>query len=121
MKSLAKKIVATALTVASIATMTTCVATANAANMEYHIDTTRKASLTLHKYEMSDTSLATHKATGTTDDAQYVPADAKPGSQYRKNILVTAVQKLDGMGKRAVFPVLIDFEIPDNTGKQNDR
>lgn len=78
MKSLAKKIVATALTVASIATMTTCVATANAANMEYHIDTTRKASLTLHKYEMSDTSLATHKATGTTDDAQYVPADAKP-------------------------------------------
>ena len=78
MKSLAKKIVATALTVASIATMTTCVATVNAANMEYHIDTTRKASLTLHKYEMSDTSLATHKATGTTDDAQYVPADAKP-------------------------------------------
>ena len=49
MKSLAKKIVATALTVASIATMTTCVATANAANMEYHIDTTRKASQTLHK------------------------------------------------------------------------
>lgn len=52
MKSFAKKIVATALTVASIATMTTCIATANAANMEYHIDTTRKASLTLHKYEI---------------------------------------------------------------------
>lgn len=43
MKSFAKKIVATALTVASIATMTTCIATANAANMEYHIDTTRKS------------------------------------------------------------------------------
>ena len=32
-----------------------------------------------------------------------------------------AVQKLDSMGKRAKLPVLIDFEIPDNTGKQNDR
>ena len=25
------------------------------------------------------------------------------------------------MGKRAILPVLIDFEIPDNAGKQNDR
>ena len=41
--------------------------------------------------------------------------------QYRENILVAAVQKLDGMGKRAILPVLIDFEIPDNAGKQNDR
>ena len=27
----------------------------------------------------------------------------------------------DGMGKRAIFPVLIDFKIPYNTGEQNDR
>ena len=33
--------------------------------------------------------------------------------RYRKYILVTAVQKLDSMGKRAKLHVLIDFEIPE--------
>ena len=51
--------------------------TAGAATMKYNIDYSKKASLTLYKYEMSDTSQATHGGTGEKNDEQYIPADAK--------------------------------------------
>lgn len=77
-KKFGKRILATALSVMTAATMLCVGVTANAAQTRYLVDTTKKASLTIHKYEMADTSLATHKPTGTAQDAQYVPKDAKP-------------------------------------------
>ena len=50
--------------------------TAGAATMKYNIDYSKKASLTLYKYEMSDTSKATHGGTGEKNDEQYIPSDA---------------------------------------------
>ncbi len=50
--------------------------TAGAATMKYNIDFSKKASLTLYKYEMSDTSQATHGGTGEKNDEQYIPSDA---------------------------------------------
>lgn len=50
--------------------------TASAATMKYNIDYTKKASLTLYKYEMSDSSTATHGGTGEKNDEQYIPSDA---------------------------------------------
>lgn len=41
------------------------------------IDTTKKGSITLYKYEMSDISQATSKGTGETSDAENVPESAK--------------------------------------------
>ena len=51
--------------------------TAGAATMKYNIDFSKKASLTLYKYEMSDTSKTTHGGTGEKNDEQYIPAEAK--------------------------------------------
>lgn len=77
-KRFGRRILATALSVMTAATMLCVGITANAAQTRYLVDTTKKASLTLHKYEMADTSLATRKATGTAQDAQYIPKGAKP-------------------------------------------
>lgn len=58
--------------------------TANAATMKYNIDYNKKASLTIYKYEMADTSKATHGGTGEQNDSQYIPSDAKllPGVTF---------------------------------------
>lgn len=77
LKKLSKKILATALSAVTAVTMMCTGITANAVG-RYHIDTSKTATFTIHKYEMSDTSMATHKATGTQADAQYVPEDAIP-------------------------------------------
>ena len=41
--------------------------------------------------------------------------------ENREQVLVTAVEQLDGMGKGAVFPVLIDAQKPNHCGKQDNR
>ena len=41
--------------------------------------------------------------------------------ENREQVLVTAVEQLDGMGKGAVFPVLIDTEEPYHGGEQDNR
>lgn len=77
LKKLSKKILATALSAVTAVSMLCTGITAGAVG-RYHIDTSKTATFTIHKYEMADTSMATHEATGTQDDAQYVPEDAIP-------------------------------------------
>lgn len=54
--------------------------TANAAEtpMQYHIDYNEKASLSIYKYEMPDTSEAVGGATGEITDAANIPESATP-------------------------------------------
>jgi len=73
---LTKLISITLALIVLLAGLSVCM-TANAATMKYNIDYGKKASLTLYKYEMSDTSKATHGGTGEKNDEQYIPADAK--------------------------------------------
>lgn len=77
-KRVSKKFISILLALVSImAVFSTCV-TANAAAQVYNIDTSKKASLTLYKYEMADASTATAVGTGEITDQTNVPADAKP-------------------------------------------
>lgn len=77
-RTIRKKIYSVVLAISILVSMACVGFTANAASMTYHIDTTKKASLTLHKYEMPDTSVATFQGTGEASDEQYVPENAKP-------------------------------------------
>lgn len=77
-KTLYKKFFSVVLAVMIVVSMACVGFTANAATMQYNIDYSKKASLTIYKYEMPDTSTATHGGTGEQNDAQYVPEDATP-------------------------------------------
>lgn len=77
-KRVSKKFISILLALVSVmAVFSTCI-TANAAAQVYNIDTSKKASLTLYKYEMADSSTATAAGTGEMTDQTNVPTDAKP-------------------------------------------
>lgn len=51
--------------------------TVNAASLDYNIDTTRKGSLTIHKYEIPNGSFEEYGGVGEMSDLAHVPANAK--------------------------------------------
>lgn len=79
---MAKKSIKRILSVALVAVMVLammCVGfTANAATLKYNIDYTKKASLTLFKYEMPDIGQAVEGSIGKMTDQTKVPESAKP-------------------------------------------
>lgn len=74
-----KKILAVTLSIFAAATALVVPVTANAESSiaEYLIDGTRKASLTINKYEMGNVSHATNSGTGEISDSEKLPSDAK--------------------------------------------
>lgn len=72
-----KKIVSIMIAALLVAVMFVVPFTASAVQTSL-IDTTQTGSLSIYKYEMSDTSAATHQGTGETTDASNVPNSATP-------------------------------------------
>lgn len=80
-----RKAVSIVIAAMVLVSMLTLGISASAATMKYNIDTTRKASLRLYKYEMADTSAATTAGTGEYSDNVNVPAGATvlPGVTFK--------------------------------------
>lgn len=121
-----KRSISVALVVLTLFAMMAFGFTANAAVQQYNIDTTKKASLTLYKYEMADVAAATTGGTGEQTDRTSLPEGATP----LKGVTFTVykVAELDNYFTKdgASLPTaeeaekMIKSSTPKKTGVTND-
>lgn len=90
---------------------------ASAATMKYNIDTTKKASLRLYKYEMADTSAATSAGTGEYSDNVNIPEGATvlPGVTFKIWKIADLTQYFKPDGVNLPTPAEAEDIITNNT------
>ena len=112
-----KRATAVIIAVMVLISMFTIGISASAATMKYNIDTTKKGSLTLYKYEMADTSQATGEGIGKQTDSTKVPAGATvlPGVTFKIWKIADLTQYFKPDGIALPTPAQAEAIIAQNT------